>query len=599
MTTSPPLKSLLLLAVLITVNCLSFADYSDSASGTRVRSNDAFYDSLQTQSDRNWFLRTLYSVVFSPDTLDITIQVKAHNFEPWRGKTIRSILITDLEVFPLDSYSNSWKGYSLIAKAGNGLHLNTRRWVIRDNLFFREGDKLIPETLQRNLVYLHSLNYLSKVQILVVTAKGQPDSADVHVVYQDKFSLKLGGGISSQTQFRVNIADQNFLGLGQKLSTEWDIDTQRQGAIGWKLNSSIPNLGRTFITSELDWEEVPGRSWKSAVLMHPFLYPVKAYAGGVDISKLWVSAPVDSIEVDKVELGGWGGFSIPGFSGPANQYAYTALSVAQTWFRRRPQVGISEGKFWHESLLVMGALALTEADFRYLPDVFMLLENDEVPVGFLAEFLFGNEFGEFRDRQFLGIRCEWSNVFSGGGFLYLKGGLESFAYKNKLEQGVVVAEPFYISPIMKLGKINSRSYCRGKVIHGINRFPQETVKLSTNPYYRGNRDLSGSGLYSIVFEQELIAPWDLLGFHFSVFGFVDGAFVQNPTEEMNEDNVLWTEGLGIRIRNQRLVWNSIELHVAWNQGVGHFDTMKFVLSAKVPLQMLDFKGTRPQPYKFE
>jgi len=71
------------------------------------------------------------------------------------------------------------------------------------------------------------------------------------------------------------------------------------------------------------------------------------------------------------------------------------------------------------------------------------------------------------------------------------------------------------------------------------------------------------------------------------------------TLRMEKDNVLWTEGLGIRVRNQRLVWNSVELHVAWNQGVGHFDSMKFELSAKVPLKMLDFKGTRPQPYAFK
>jgi len=585
--------------VFSTWTCLAFADYSDPVSASKRLHNDAFYDSLQSKSDRNWFLRTLYSVVFSPDSLDIAIQVKEHNFEPWRGKTIRSIHIIDLKVFPPDSPSSSLPGYSLLAKIGNSTHVYTYEWVIKDNLFFHEGDKLSPETLHRNLVYLHSLDYLSKVQILVTSAIDQPDSADVHVVFQDKFSIIPSGGISSRTQFSIKIADRNILGLGQQVRTEWDIDTQQQNPTGWNLYSSIPNFMGTFVNSELGWEKKPGRSWKSAVLTHPFLFPVKSYAGGVDISKTWVSAPVDTIEVDKLELGGWGGCSFPGLPGLANQYAYTALSLGKTWFRRRPQVGLTEGKYWHDTLLAVGALALTETDFEYLPDVFMVVENDEVPVGFLYEFLFGQEFGEFRNRQFLGIRGEWSSVLAGGGFLYLKGGLESFFYKDSMEQGVLALEPHYITPIVKLGKVRGRTYCRGRFINGINRFPQESMQLSSDPYYRGNRDLSGSGLYSIVLEQDFIAPWDLLGFHFSAFGFIEGAFVQNPPIAMEKDNVLWTEGLGIRVRNQRLVWNSVELHVAWNQGVGHFDSMKFELSAKVPLKMLDFKGTRPQPYAFK
>lgn len=338
---------------------------------------------------------------------------------------------------------------------------------------------------------------------------------------------------------------------------------------------------------------------KGAALNRPFLYPAKNLAGGADITETFIRPPSDSIAVDKVITGGWLGYSVRGYPGPANQYAYAALSLENTWFKKRPEVGPLSGRLWHENLLALASIGITQSDYGYLPHVYSFLENENIPVGYLAEFLFGKEFGEFRKRHFLGLHGSWAKVYPNGKFIYMEGGIESFLAKGGLEQGLIVVEPMLITPLRFYGKIRDRTFIKGRVILGKERFSTETLHLSTDPYFRGNRDLSGTNLISLSVEKDLIMPWDILGFKIVFFGFIDGAMVTDKLLSPTLDNLLLTEGLGFRLRNTRLIWKSVELHLALNQSKGKLNPFNFVLTAKLPFKLLDFEGRRPRIYTFE
>ncbi len=557
---------------------------------------DAFYDSLQAEAERYWISRTLYPMVFSSDSLDVKIQAPDSSFAKWQGKTIRSIDITVRYAFSRDHESSNRSFRNLVSYAGNRIHTKTREWVIRENLFFSEGDQLDPEILVFNLVYLRKLAYLNQCNIMVQSQKNAPDSVDIYMEIKDNFSIKLGGDYTSKTRMRLNVEDQNFLGLGRLFRTEWHLDTEARGSLGYKLYYKIPNLRRTFIDTELALANLPDYSLKSIVINRPFLYPITKVAGGADVIKTQFIAEYDSMQVNQLKLGAWYGHTFSTGRGPANPYAYAAISLDQTWYRQRPEVGSEIGRYWHETLMTTAAIAITKSDNRYLPYVYTLLEDDAIPVGYLGEFLFGVEHGEFRNRGFLGLRGGWGSVVGNEGFLHLKSGIESFFTKNEAEQSLFSVEPLYITPLKSYGRLRGRAFYRGRIILGNKRFPQESVKLSTDPYFRGNRDLSGTALMALGLEEDIILPWNLAGFRFSVFGFVDAALVRDINSSTGTE--LITEGLGIRIRNPYLLWNSIELHGEWNQGAGQSNSFEIVLSTKVPIKMFDFEGVRPQPYDF-
>ncbi|MCF7920007.1 MAG: hypothetical protein K9N06_08855 [Candidatus Cloacimonetes bacterium] len=588
--------SILFLPVFLFLTLSAFSEETTSA--LSLERTDTFYDSLKAVSERNWLLKPLYVSLFSADSLDAVIQVEDSTYESWRGKVIQTINIFNQDVFSVEN--NEWQipAYNLVAGIGNGVHRNTREWVVRNNLFFHEGDYFVPETLRFNLIYLRKLDYLSEAIIVVVDSPDAVDAVDIYVVIRDKFAINPGGHFKSLSRFNLTIDDQNFLGWGRQLRNTWHIDPENQGSVGWESLYKIPNIYGTFIGAEFNWADLPGYTWKSATLNRPFLYPIKIVAGGAEIGETWVRPPRDSIAVDKIELGGWSGYCFHGKSLPAIQYSYVALALDKTWFRKRPEVSPDSGKLWHENILTVGSLAITQSDYRSLPYVYSLLKNKDIPVGYIYEIHFGKEFSEFRNRSFLGIHGAWGNVLANGGYLYLKGGIESYIYHDATEQGVFLLEPLYITPLRTIGKVITRTFYRGRIILGFERFPGETLLLSTDPYFRGNLDMTGRQLVALGMEKDYLAPWLVLGFNVTIFGFIDGALITNALFSPPDEHLLFTEGLGFRLHNVRLIWKSVEFHIAWNQRMGHFGTPSFALTVKAPLILEDFEGRKPSPYFF-
>jgi hypothetical protein len=570
-----------------------------NATAIRDLETEALYDSLRAESDRYWLSRNLYPLIFSEDSADSELKVPEADFQKWRGKYIRSIGISVSSAMSSDPAKSPRSLHNLLAWGGKKLHINTREWVIRENLFFEVGDRLNPETVIFNLNYLRKLIYLNQCKISVVSSKMAPDSVDVFLDIKDNFSIKLGGAYSSQSKMNLNIEDQNFLGLGRRLRTEWHLDTEARPALGFKLNYTIPNIRRSHVDTELAWAELPLYSAKSMIVNRPFLYPIIRIAGGADIAKSKFIAPYDSLWINQLKLGAWYGHAFAGKPDPANPYAYAALSLDQVWYARRPEVGPMIGRYWHESLMVTTAIAFTRSEYSYLPYVYTVLVDDAIPVGYLTEFLLGAEHSEFRNRGFIGLRGSRGLTVGDKGFLHIRSGIESYFSNSGAEQGVLFVEPLYISPLQSAGSLRGRAILRGRVILGHERFPQESVKLSTDPYFKGNRDLSGTSLFAMGIEEDVVLPWNLAGFRFSVFGFVNTALVKDASSSPSSESQLITQGLGLRVRNPYLLWNSIELHGEWNQGAGQQRSFEILLSTKVPIKMLDFEGVRPRPYLFE
>ncbi|WP_332700055.1 hypothetical protein, partial [Halalkalibacter lacteus] len=69
----------------------------------------------------------------------------------------------------------------------------TRAWVVHNNLFFREHDRLSPYLLANNERYLRDLPYMREARILVWPVRVN-DSVDVIVITKDVLSI--GGSIA-------------------------------------------------------------------------------------------------------------------------------------------------------------------------------------------------------------------------------------------------------------------------------------------------------------------------------------------------------------------------------------------------------------------
>lgn len=576
------------------------ASQSDSSSAS-IRLNqrsDAFYKSISEHSDRHWLLRRVYPLIFRTDDVTKQLRWEDINYDEWDGKQISKISILRLDVFNGRKSLKRRKTYQALARFGNAIHIDTREWVVRENLFFSEGQFIDHGVMKRNLNYLNGLEYINEAHILVLPTVADAGQVEVVVVIRDKFSLYPGFERGDDHQMQIELNDHNFLGWGQKLQNAWHIDTRGKSSVGWESFYNVANIRGTFVRGDLNWQDIPGYSSKGLAFERPFLYPALSSSGGLEISDTYTYPPFDSISVDKTNLGGWyaRSFSSKGISD--NRYRYAAISMEKVWHNKRPFTSVESGREWHDKLMIMGSIALTQSNYGRLDKTSSFLGNERLPLGFLLEFPFGYEFGEYSNRQFVGFRAGLGKIVLDDAFMYVESNVESFIRKGKPEQGVLCIKPMLISPLRSFGSYSTRTFYRARLTLGKNRLEREAMELSDDPFYRGSVNLSGNNMMSFSLEQDFNAPLSIMGFDVALYGFVDGAVITNSPLRPKIDESVMVEGLGIRLRNPRLVWRSMQLQVAWNQSFGEFSSPRFSLSTHVPVKLLQFEGRRPKPYEF-
>jgi hypothetical protein len=553
---------------------------------------ETFVIKIHDAMDSNWILRKVKPYVFK--LAEEEGSGLESDFSLWDDQTISSVEIQQSEVFQPDSSATQAALIKKLIALGNRIHPQTRIRTIRNNLFFGPGDILRPYLLKSNLNYLHKQGIFSEMQFIV--SASETDSITVTTHLRDRFAYYAGLQYVSENDLRLKLNDQNFLGLGHRLSNTWYLDPGKPGSVGWESSYLCPNIAGSFIQGDLSWKDLPGNSSQKLELHRPFLHPLFHASGGIDLSKTFIHPPQDSIDVDKFLLGGWYAYSfqVP----PLPQYAYGALSLEKSWYRKRPEVAIACNEPWHQGILAIGSLAITKSAYLQMDQVSSFLDNDYIPVGHLLELLGGYEFGEFRDRRFMGIRSSYAQRLQNGAFFYLKGSAETFIALNQAEQGVIALEPLFISPVKSYGKFSAISFVRGRLIMGVNRWKTESLRMSSDPYFRGAFDLEGDNLCSLGLEQDINCPWKLLGLGISLFAFGDLALVADDFTRASPEDMLLTEGLGIRIYHPHLIWDYLELQLSLNQSQGYKPGLKVNLSTKAPLKLKDFEGTRPRPYDF-
>ena len=120
------------------------------------------------------------------DDNDSTIIKSEAYFTPFAGKVIRNIYYRKVKVFgPRNINDTAFTSSMKLLRLANRLHYDSRQWVIRQSLFFREDQRVDPFELADNERYLRNRPFIQDARIYVKSAAG--DSIDVEVVTKDLF----------------------------------------------------------------------------------------------------------------------------------------------------------------------------------------------------------------------------------------------------------------------------------------------------------------------------------------------------------------------------------------------------------------------------
>lgn len=540
-------------------------------------------------------LSRIYPLLFKEEDAGIHISEMIENLERYRNKRIVKINVMPRDVFSTPKVGRFSKIAGDLVNLGNYVHPKTRERLIRRQLFFTEGDSLNPEYLISNLQYLYDQILFSEIEFEIVDIDN--DEVEINVFTREKFFLKFGGKYNSKDDYSIHIGNKNLFGTGHSWENIWYVAPENKGTIGWESYFANPSIVGSFFQGDVHWIDMPGHKLFEYHIQRPFIYPIFRYSGGSDFAQSSIYPPQDSVSVKKTEAGAWIARNFYPFDYP--RYAYTALSINQDWYHLRPSSDAETGMPWQKSLFVLGALGLTQSSYRYMPRVSSFLDNDYLPEGYLFELYGGADLGEYKNRPFAGLYGSFSIFPSQDQYIYIKSALEGFWAEGKVEEGVFALEPGYISQTTDLGKIKARSLVTARYIRSRKILETQSLSLKSNLFYRGKRDLGGTDLFYVSFEEDLALPISLFGFQLTTFGFADLAIMEDNRRETDKKFSLFAQGIGLRLRNPSLIWDFIEVCFSMDQSVKTHPGYNLSLRFKSAVSLKGFKGKRPQRYDFQ
>lgn len=135
-----------------------------------------------------------------------------------------------------------------ITVTGNDI---TEEKVIRNNIYFSEGDLLSNLKIKKSKDLLQSLGYIDKIQIIVENVN-DTKNLDIKIKVEEKPSGEISGGIglaSSEFSIAFNLSEKNFLGRGINTDIGLNLGTQQVLANIFFSNPDFNDSGNTLSNS--------------------------------------------------------------------------------------------------------------------------------------------------------------------------------------------------------------------------------------------------------------------------------------------------------------------------------------------------------------
>ncbi len=577
--------------------CLRVAAQVDTTSRpkdsvNRVRDSVSHFERLKSNNIFQFF-RNAITKGGKPDSVQAPIvgaQSAALNtksespFKPYEGKIIRHIYLRGYgfeQTFTDTSKRLEYFGTHLL----NHLHRKTRDWVIRDNLFIKEGMPVSAFKLADNERLVRSLNFIQDARILVAPLPDNDNSVDLVVITKDLFTISgaLGELNASPAGVKSNISEANFLGMGQRAQLGVNFEQNRYPHFGPQLLYSFSNIGGSFINASASYTEIntdlyPGqpdeRAW-FVRLDRPLYAPYAHLAGGFTIGQFEdfnVYHFADSVffKYRYYTHDGWIGWNLGSQRFLSNTSVRDRRFLAFRYFRDAfdtipYQVGKTFNFRFNDKEAALASFTFFRQDFYKTNYIYGFGTTEDLPVGYNIAVTGGWYRQLTLNRMYTGVDANGYVTTRGGAFFqfFLRSGV--FMNHGAGQDGSVLVGTSYYSPLFIFPRLKIRQYVNFSYTRQFNRIGIDPLTID-NVF--GLRYFTGDSTYgdqrvTLHSETTFFTNYKLFGFKFAPFVFGDISLLTPQDQSIYKSNLYDGLGAGIRARNENLVFNTIELRMVY------------------------------------
>lgn len=531
--------------------------------------NIVFFDSLKIRASKNLLTRSLYSfVVVNPDTVikkKFTGTSDA-NYDQNAGKKIRKIVVQRLNVFGADINNPASENPKKIENILNKTHFNTTENIIRKNLLFSEGEPITPLTLSDNERILRQLPYIDDARIIVVPVSDE--EADIVVLTKDVYSLGGTYSFKGLDKGSLSVFDKNILGMGHEFGIDMPFDTGVPDSPGIGAHYIADNIAKSFVNLNVYFMKGLGIRTYGFDMNRKLISSTTKYAGGISVRMMYTSAALNTI-INPAPLK----YNLQDYwlsrSFLVNKESVSRIIIGGRYTNNNvfdhPLITSESYYNLQRYRLYIASVALSIQKYTKTSLIYSYGRTEDVPYGALFKFTTGREFNEFKQRTYLGAEVSVGKSIPALGYFYTYTGFSTYINKNLTEQGVLAMGLSYFSNLLYLGNSKMRNFVYFNYTRGFGRYTTEYLQFNTGNGFTGfkNDTIRGTQRLTVSLESVLFSPVNLYGFRFAFFGFTDFAFLSGTSEIIGRGYALSSIGVGIRIRNDNLVFNTLQFRIGY------------------------------------
>jgi hypothetical protein len=252
--------------------------------------------------------------------------------------------------------------------------------------------------------------------------------------------------------------------------------------------------------------------------------------------------------------------------------------------------------------IYLGSAALSIQKYTKTNLLYSYGRTEDIPYGALFKITAGREFNEFKQRSYIGGEVSFSKSSPNIGYFYSYAGLATYINKNQTEQGVLSLGMSYFSNLLNIGNSRIRNFVYINYTRGFGRYSTEYLKFNNDNGFTGfkNDSVKGTQRLSVSLESVLFSPVNLYGFRCAFFGFTEFSFLSGTNEILERGYSLSSIGLGIRIRNDNLVFNTLQVRIGYFPNPPSYSTISPInVSGEQLLRPNNFEPGPPSiiPYR--
>ena len=528
-----------------------------------------FLDSLKVRASRTLITRKLYDfIIVKPEPTDkkrIT-GTSDQNYLVYSGKKIRKIDIQRLNVFGTNINNPSSLNPNKIEKLLNRTHFNTNENIIRKNLLFSEGDTISPLVLSDNERIIRQLPYIDDARILIIPISAE--EVDVIVLTKDVYSLGAGLDLKSIEKGSVSLFEKNIFGMGHEFGIDVPYDSEFTDSPGFGVKYLVNNIRKTFLNLNLYYLDGLGEKTYGFDLSRLLFSSATKYAGGISIREMNTSEDLDSLtEPEPLKYNLQDYWISRSFL--INEETVSRIIIGARYTNNnvfdKPFILPDSYYNLQRYRLFLGSAALSIQKYYKTNLIYSYGRIEDIPQGGLFRITAGKEVNEFKKRTYIGIDISLGESSKSLGYFYGSAGISAFINSNKTEQGLLSLKMNYFSNLLYFGNNRIRNFINIDYTRGFDRYSDEYLVFNRVNGFSGfrNDSVGGTQRLSVSLESVIFSPINFYGFRFAFFGFADLSFLADSNELIGNGNILSELGLGIRIRNDNLVFNTFQLRLSF------------------------------------